>query len=138
MNNLVRFTVSFFNDKRVRAGNLLVSCMVVCLLSCVTSPTWANPRIGWEKTDSTSIQRAERDIADLKDHVQLSKSQEDYIYNMFLGKYQYLEQFGASGQRWELRMKTGRRKLRELLGEEAYLRADQAGLVSRWFGNDEN
>ena len=56
------------------------------------------------------------------------------IHNMFLSKYQYLEQHQASGPRWELQVEVNKRKLRELLGKEAYLRLDKAGLIGQWFG----
>ena len=56
------------------------------------------------------------------------------IHNMFLSKYQYLEQRQASGPRWELQVEVNKRKLRELLGKEAYLRLDKAGLIGQWFG----
>ncbi len=81
----------------------------------------------------SSATRAQKDITTLKKHVQLSKSQEEYIHNMFLSKYQYLEQHEASGPRWELQVENNKRKLRELLGEEAYLRLDKAGLIEQWF-----
>jgi len=135
MNNLMRFTVSVFYERSIRVGIFVASCAFACLLSCVTLASWANPKIGWGGADSTSIQLAERDLSDLKEHVPLSKSQQEYLYNMFLGKHQYLEVHDTTGPRWELRVETDKRKLRELLGEEAYLQLDRAGLIARWFNN---
>lgn len=129
----MRFAVSVFFGGSVRTGYFLMSGLCICLLSCFTSVSRANPRMVWDGTDSTSIQRTDRDLSDLKKHVQLSKSQEDYIYNMFLGKHQYLEVHEATGSRWELRVETNKRKLRELLGEDVYLKLAKAGLIEYWF-----
>lgn len=109
------------------------------LIFCLSSGTvWGvKPNTSHVATyvwSDSSATRAQKDITTLKKHVQLSKSQEEYIHNMFLSKYQYLEQHQASGPRWELQVEVNKRKLRELLGKEAYLRLDKAGLIGQWFG----
>lgn len=115
----------------------LAFCLLACLVlggfpqqaqaSPATNPTRATSQ------DSTSARRATQALATLKMHTELSKQQEEYIHNMFLGKYQYLEQHEASGPRWELLVETNKRKLREWLGEEAYTRLEKAGLIEEWF-----
>ncbi len=116
----------------------MVSCVITCLiLLCAVPSSWAQSRPAGNNDESTAAQLATRDLATLKESAQLSKLQEDYVYNMFLGKYQYLEQHEATGPRWELNMQASARKLRELLGEDVYLRLIDLGLINRWFGINE-
>jgi hypothetical protein len=84
--------------------------------------------------DSTANQRAAEDLATLEKHIKLTKAHQESIYNMFLGKYQYLERHEASGTRWEWTVKINKQKLREWLGDEAYTLLDDAGLIKQWFG----
>lgn len=117
----------------------MITRLAFCLLACLVlggfpQQTQASPITNAASLDSTAALRAKQDLAILKKHTELSIPQEEYIHNMFLSKYQYLEQHQASGPRWELQVEVNKRKLRELLGKEAYLRLDKAGLIGQWFG----
>lgn len=87
--------------------------------------------------DSMSFQKAAQDLLEMKKHVELNREQEEIVLNMFIGKHQYLEVHEATGPRWELIVKSRKRLLLEILGEEAYLRLDQAGLINQWFGSNQ-
>lgn len=89
------------------------------------------------KPDSLA-HRATQDLVELKKHAQLSKSQEEHIYNMFLTKHQYVEQLGTDGPRWELIRKTSIDKLRELLGDASFSQIEQEGLVEKWYGTEKS
>ncbi|WP_353186222.1 hypothetical protein [Parapedobacter lycopersici] len=138
MNNLSQLLTPTPTGRTRMKINFMVSCVITCLiLLCAVPSSWAQSRPAGNNDESTAAQLATRDLATLKESAQLSKLQEDYVYNMFLGKYQYLEQHEATGPRWELNMQASARKLRELLGEDVYLRLIDLGLINRWFGINE-
>lgn len=87
-----------------------------------------------DSKDSTAATRAAADLEVLKSHVEISKLQEEHIYNMFLSKHQFLERNEAVGLRWESRLAANKRRLQALLGEEAYYRLLAAGMIEYWFG----
>lgn len=116
------------------AWRLFTCLIMLCFLSISGASASTNPN----GRDSTSVERTQRDLVDLKEHVPLSKVQEESVYVLFLSKYQYLERAGAAGSRWELVRQTKMRKLRELLGAESYLLLDNAGLLKQWFGEDQD
>lgn len=88
--------------------------------------------------DTPSTLLVKNDLVELKKHVNITKQQEDSIYNLFLSKYQYLEIHAPNGGRWELIKMNGKRKLKELLGDESYQLLDGAGLIIQWFDINED
>lgn len=87
--------------------------------------------------DSTANQLTERDLAELKKHVQIADSLEERIHNIFFGKHQYLEHDDSMGIRWEVTMRASIQRLRELLGDESFDQLANQGLVKKWFGLDQ-
>ena len=88
--------------------------------------------------DTTSTERTENEMAELKKHIQISEEQEKVIRNIFLSMYKYLESSEPVGKRWEQSLQTRKRKLKEVVGDESYQQMNKAGLINRWFGQEQN
>ena len=87
-------------------------------------------------SDSTSAQKAQRDLNILKGSVELSKEQEEAATQLFLSKYNFLEVPHTSPYRKEITIAGLRRQFEKLFNTDQLEVLAKSELLDFWFKQD--